>query len=193
MRPRLSMLIPMGSAMSCSGAQRVSWKPSLTCGLTLARVARARLSANSRRRPTRLRVVVARGCTTGGRAGTSGSGAEAGEQAAASTTQAWSAAAGIRARCMSTFPMKRFDSGPLQPHRVHVERVQRLPGGHEQPVLPISAEAEVGATLGQVDAADEVAVGGVAVHPVVPLASPTRPRPDVPVAVHAQTVAQPGV
>src|SRR6185295_1001042 len=44
--------------------------------------------------------------------------------------------------------------------RVHVERVDRLARGHEQAVALQAAEAEVGAALGQGDAADHDAVGG---------------------------------
>src|SRR5688500_14062557 len=121
------MLMPIGSAMSCSGAQRGRLNPSATVGLTLARIDRARLSATARGSPTVARLVVASGCTTGGRAGTGGAGAGAEEQAAAARKRhAWSAAVGMLGRCMSTFPMMRFDSGPLQPHRVHVQGVQGL-------------------------------------------------------------------
>src|ERR1700737_593081 len=41
-----------------------------------------------------------------------------------------------------------------------VERIERLARGHEQAVALEAAEADVGAALGQLDAADELAGGG---------------------------------
>ena len=43
--------------------------------------------------------------------------------------------------------------------RLDVERIDGLAGGHEQAVALPAAEAEVGAALGQQDAADQSAVG----------------------------------
>src|SRR5207302_21739 len=41
---------------------------------------------------------------------------------------------------------------------VHVERIERAARGHEQPVALEAAEADVGAALGQADAADQLAL-----------------------------------
>src|SRR5687768_7091989 len=43
--------------------------------------------------------------------------------------------------------------------RVDVQRIERRARGHEQAVAVRAAEAEVGAALGQIDAADQPAVG----------------------------------
>src|SRR5713226_8090264 len=51
--------------------------------------------------------------------------------------------------------------------RRDVERVQRLAGGHEQPVALRTAETDVTADLGQADAADELALGVPHRHPAV--------------------------
>src|SRR6476469_5534396 len=45
--------------------------------------------------------------------------------------------------------------------RVHIQRIDRLARGHEQPVALEPAETQIGAALGQRDAADQYAVGGV--------------------------------
>src|SRR6266851_2432794 len=67
------------------------------------------------------------------------------------------------------------------------DRVERLARGEEEPVALGPAEAEVGAALGQQDAADELGVGIVDRDAVEPLA-PAPAAPEVAVGVAAQAV-----
>src|SRR5580698_4949618 len=82
------------------------------------------------------------------------------------------------------------NDGELSPQRalrVHIERVDRLARGHEQPVALQPAEADVGAALGQRDAADQLAVGRVD-HDTVEFRiahAPAAPEIAVDVAAHA--------
>src|SRR5258706_11908599 len=48
--------------------------------------------------------------------------------------------------------------------RIHKERIHTLARRHEQAVALLAAEADVGATLGQVDVADRLAVGREDAH-----------------------------
>ncbi len=78
----------------------------------------------------------------------------------------------------------------LSPQRalgVHIQRVDRLARGHEQAVALQAAEAEVGAALGQRDAADHDAIGRVDHHAVeLGVAhAPAAPQIAVDVAAHA--------
>src|SRR5260370_17236846 len=86
----------------------------------------------------------------------------------------------------------------LSPRRalgVHIKRVDRLAGGHEQPVAFQAAEAKVGAALGQRDAADQYAVGRVDHHAIeFGIAhAPAAPQIAVDVATHAVGRAGAGV
>src|SRR5207248_10856564 len=68
------------------------------------------------------------------------------------------------------------------------ERIDRLARGHEQAVALLAAETDVGAALGQHDAADHLAVGGIDGDPVLGLAAAPG-APEVTVGVNAQAVA----
>ena len=79
--------------------------------------------------------------------------------------------------------------------RVHIQRVDRLARGHEQAVALQAAEAEVGAALGQRDAADHDAVGRED-HDAVEFGiahAPAAPQIAVDVAAHAVRRAGAGV
>ena len=76
--------------------------------------------------------------------------------------------------------------------RLDVDGVERLAGGHEQPVALGPAEAEVGADLRQQDQADARAVRAEDVHAVVAVADPAGADPDVAVDVGADAVGQAG-
>src|ERR1039458_1111741 len=71
--------------------------------------------------------------------------------------------------------------------RPHEHRVQRLAGGHVQPVPLGAAEAEVGADLRQQDHADALALRREDVYPVVARAA-VGARPDIAVHVGADPV-----
>ena len=60
--------------------------------------------------------------------------------------------------------------------RFEVDCIERLAAGDKEPVFHRSAEAEIGGGLGQVDLADEVAVGGETMDPVVAGARPPGAR-----------------
>ena len=86
----------------------------------------------------------------------------------------------------------------LSPRRalgVHVQRIDRLARGHEQPVALHAAEADIGAALGQRDAADRRAVGRIDHHAVeFGIAhAPAAPQIAVDVAAHAVRRAGTGV
>src|ERR1700730_13340112 len=79
--------------------------------------------------------------------------------------------------------------------RVHIERGYRLARGNEQAIALQAAETEIGATLGQRDAADHDAVGGKH-HDTVELGiahAPAAPQIAVDVAAHAVGRAGAGV
>jgi hypothetical protein len=71
--------------------------------------------------------------------------------------------------------------------RLHIERIERTAGRHEQPVALGAAEADVGADLRQADAQDRLAVGRERHDAVELLApcSPTAPQIAGDVAAHA--------
>src|SRR5262249_56101762 len=60
--------------------------------------------------------------------------------------------------------------------RIDVERIERVARRHEQPVALDTAEAEIGAALGQRDEADGFAARAENLHPV-PLRAPHPPAP----------------
>ena len=72
----------------------------------------------------------------------------------------------------------------MRARRLDIDRVQRLARGHEQPVAPRAAEADVGAGLRQANHADALAVGRDDLN-----AGP-RARPDVAVGVAANAVGR---
>src|SRR4030095_13279938 len=78
-------------------------------------------------------------------------------------------------------------SAPGHALRVHVERVERLAGRHEEPVALDPAEAEVGAALREQDAADELARGVEDRHAIEALAA-APPAPEVAVDITAHAV-----
>src|SRR5215813_3963638 len=71
--------------------------------------------------------------------------------------------------------------------RVHVKRVERLAGGHEEPVALDPAEAEVGAALREQDASNDLARRIEDRHTVQRVAA-APPAPEVAVDVAAHTV-----
>src|SRR5476649_1234942 len=77
---------------------------------------------------------------------------------------------------------------PRHPLRLDIERIDRLTCGHEQAVALLAAETDVGAALGQHDAADHRAVGGVNRDPVLGLAAAPC-APEVAVGVDPDSVA----
>src|SRR5271154_3609662 len=92
---------------------------------------------------------------------------------------------------LDCFARARNDPGanlsPQRALRVHIERVDRLARSHEQPVALQAAEAEIGAALGQCDAAYQLAVGRVD-HDAVEFGiahAPAAPQIAVDVASHA--------
>ena len=72
---------------------------------------------------------------------------------------------------------------------VDVDRVERLAGRHEQAVALQPAEAQIGAALGQCDAADHRAVGGENRDPVQGLAHPPA-APQIAVDIAAEAVGR---
>src|SRR5215212_4451698 len=72
--------------------------------------------------------------------------------------------------------------------RVDVERIDRLARRHEQAVAATAAEADVGAALRQLDAADEGAVAVVDHHAVELVGAHAPAAPEVPVDVDAEAV-----
>src|SRR5579859_1856016 len=72
--------------------------------------------------------------------------------------------------------------------RIDVQRVQRLAGGHEEPIALGTAEADVRAPFRQPNLADARAVGCKDVYPVIARTGPARRGPDVAVDVDAHAV-----
>src|SRR5688572_26444901 len=81
-------------------------------------------------------------------------------------------------------------SGDVGAARFDVHGIERLAGGHEQPIALRAAEADIGADLRQADLADSVAVRRKDVDAVVAVANPARGRPDVAVLVGADAVGE---
>src|SRR5437667_5416266 len=83
-------------------------------------------------------------------------------------------------------------SAPRHALRLDIEGVDRLAGGHEEAVALPAAETHIGAALGQHDAADHRAVGGVDRDAV--LGRATAPcAPDIAIEVDAEAVAAAGL
>src|SRR5258707_2208719 len=73
-----------------------------------------------------------------------------------------------------------------------IGRVDRGARRHEQAVALLAAEAQVGAGLGQMDLADEIAVRRVAAHAVLLGVRPAHAAPDIAVDVGAHAVGEAG-
>src|SRR5260370_1344941 len=73
----------------------------------------------------------------------------------------------------------------------HVHRVQRLGGGHEQPVALRPPKANVGANLRQQDHADALAFGIEDVNAVISRSHPAGADPDVAIGVGPDAVREP--
>src|SRR5712691_6664939 len=94
---------------------------------------------------------------------------------------------GMRSSCIVSSE-RPLGYGSAQGHAlgVHVDRVERLAARHEEPVPLDSAEAEIGAALGEEDATEQLALGvedGDAVLALAP--APATPEVALPVAAHA--------
>src|ERR1700730_14779183 len=63
---------------------------------------------------------------------------------------------------------RRPEVNPGSPLRVDVERVERLAGGHEQPVAFRTTKAHIGGDLRQMDAADQLGLRVPHRHSIVP-------------------------
>src|SRR3984893_6711147 len=74
--------------------------------------------------------------------------------------------------------------------RIDVERIERVARGHEQPVALHTAEAEIGAALGQRDEADGFAGRVENLHPVQLRAAHAPAAPQIAVDVAAQAVGR---
>ena len=55
---------------------------------------------------------------------------------------------------------------------VHVDRIERLAGGHEEAVSFHAAETEVRAGFGQMDFADRIAIGREDIHTIEAFSGP---------------------
>src|SRR5690242_20631809 len=84
------------------------------------------------------------------------------------------------------------DSAARRSLRVHVERIERLAGRHEQPVSPSPTEAKVGASLGQRDMTDGLAGRGEYAHPVQRGLAHAPPAPEITVDIAAEPVRRAG-
>src|ERR1043166_3942034 len=65
---------------------------------------------------------------------------------------------------------------------IHIDRIERLARGHKEPVATAPAKAQIGAALGQSDAADHLAIGRENGHPVQFARAPAAPEFAVAVA-----------
>ncbi len=74
-----------------------------------------------------------------------------------------------------------------------IDRIQRLACSHEQTVAFGAAETDIGADFRQLDVADARAVGGEDVHPVIAVADPADPCPDVTFGVDANAIRESGL
>src|SRR5437762_7286079 len=86
---------------------------------------------------------------------------------------------------------RRYDLGHVSAAGSDEDGVQRLTGGHEEPVALGPAEAEVGADLREKDHADAVSLGREDVNAIVARTTIGR-GPDVSVDVDTHAVGAPG-
>src|ERR1051326_7481021 len=68
---------------------------------------------------------------------------------------------------------------------VDVDRIERLARRHKEPVATAPAKAQIGAALGQRDAADHLAIGRENGHPVQFARAPAAPEIAVDIAAKA--------
>ena len=78
----------------------------------------------------------------------------------------------------------------LRPLGFDIERIDRLAGGHEQPIALHPAEADIGAFLRQQDLANAVAIGGKDLYTVKSVTSTACSGPDVAVDIAADAVGR---
>ena len=76
--------------------------------------------------------------------------------------------------------------------RFEVYRIERLTTSDKEPIFHRSTKAEIGSGLRQMDFANEVAVGGETVDPVVAGAGPAGARPQIAVDIAAYAVRATG-
>ena len=77
--------------------------------------------------------------------------------------------------------------------KLTIQRVKRLATGHEEPVLFDAAKAQICTDFREVDAADQIAVGGKAMDPVdIVFAAPAGAGPEVAIHVHADSIGKTG-
>ena len=79
-------------------------------------------------------------------------------------------------------------SGELGALGIDVDGVERLAGGHEQAVFLGATETEIGAGFGEMNLADELAVGRKNMHSIEVCLAPTRGGPDVAVRIAANAI-----
>src|SRR5712692_10484375 len=77
------------------------------------------------------------------------------------------------------------DLGDVSALRLYVYGIERLAGGHKQPIPPYSTEAQVRADFRKDDHADPLALGTENMHAVITWADPAGSGPDVAVDVGA--------
>src|ERR1700733_9883351 len=75
---------------------------------------------------------------------------------------------------------------------LHIDRVERLAGGHEQAVSFFAAEADIGAGLGQANLTDPFAVGRKNLDAVIAIADPSGADPDVALGIDPHAVREAG-
>src|SRR5690242_21738327 len=89
------------------------------------------------------------------------------------------------------YPIVLARSAPRGALSVDVAGVERLARGHEEPVPPEPAEAEIRAALGKQDAQDHLPLGREDGHPVMAL-TPAPAAPEIALGVAAKPVGNPG-
>src|SRR4051812_15524455 len=75
---------------------------------------------------------------------------------------------------------------------VHVDRIDRLAGGHEETVAMSAAETNVGADFGKQNQSDPLAFRAEDVDTVIARSHPSTASPDVAVHVGTNAVSHPG-
>src|SRR5258705_7134495 len=87
-------------------------------------------------------------------------------------------------------PEKRPRLSPGGALRVDVERKHRRAAAHEEAVAIAPAEAQVGAALGQVDAADQLGLAVEDIDAVQRLAAHAPAHPEVALDIYAEAVGR---
>src|SRR6266849_2334886 len=93
-------------------------------------------------------------------------------------------------RGLGMLNLPRYSSGQLGALGIHVHRIKRLAGSHEEPVSFGAAEAEVRASFRKMNLADECAVGRENMNAVVAISCPSRRGPHVAVHVAANAIGR---